>query len=33
MPVQTNENAEIRIVFPLQSGGKRSSTAVGKNGK
>jgi hypothetical protein len=29
MPQQSNENAEIGIVFPLQSDGKRSSTVVG----
>jgi hypothetical protein len=29
MPTQSNENAEIGIVFPLQSDGKRSSTVVG----
>jgi hypothetical protein len=29
MPVQSNENAEIGIVFPLQKDGKRSSTLVG----
>jgi hypothetical protein len=29
MPVQFKENAEIGIVFPLQSDGKRSSTVVG----
>jgi hypothetical protein len=29
MPIQSKENAEIGIVFPLQSDGKRSSTAVG----
>jgi hypothetical protein len=29
MPKQSNENAEIGIVFPRQSDGKRSSTVVG----
>jgi hypothetical protein len=29
MPLQFKENAEIGIVFPLQSDGKRSSIVVG----
>jgi hypothetical protein len=29
MPIQSKENAEIGVVFPLQNDGKRSSTVVG----